>query len=195
MRCFERALRRAELPLRMTEGFHPHARLSFPLALGVGIAGLDEVMEMELERWVPPDEIHGRLSRHTPHGLTVRTVSAVDPQRKEPVREVEYRMAVPASEAARVRPAMAALMAQEHAVVQRQRPGKPTQSVDVRPFVEDLELATDQLHMRLRVTSHGTARPSEVLGLLGLTHVIDQGALVTRSRVVLQRDNSEPRRP
>ena len=192
MRCLERALRRADLPLRMTEGFHPHARLSFPLALGVGIAGLDEVMEAELERWVPPDEIHERLGRQMPNGLTIRDVRAVDPQRKEAVREVEYRVDVPPSESAQVGPAIAALMAREQVVLERQRRGKPVQSVDVRPFIEDLDLQSDQLRMRFRVTPGGTARPDEVLRLLGLGHLIDRGAVVTRSRIVLQRDHSEP---
>ena len=43
LRTFERWLRRAGLPLRRSEGFHPKPKLSFPLAMALGIAGLDEV--------------------------------------------------------------------------------------------------------------------------------------------------------
>ena len=194
MRCFERALRRAELPLRMSEGFHPHVRLSFPLALGVGIVGTDEVMEVELERWVPPAEIHERLSRRVPAGLTIQSVDAVAPQRKQPVHRVEYRVPVPPSESDHARRAIAGLMARDHVVVERHRRGKPTQSVDVRPFIEDLNLHEGWLHMHFRVTPGGTARPDELLELLGLVELLDRGAVVTRSRVVLQRENGEQRR-
>ena len=48
MRTFERALRRTGLPLRMSEGFNPRPRLSFPAALPVGIEGLNEIMEFDL---------------------------------------------------------------------------------------------------------------------------------------------------
>jgi hypothetical protein len=48
MRCFERLFRRAGLRLRFSEGFHPKPRMTFPLALAVGIEGTDEVMELEL---------------------------------------------------------------------------------------------------------------------------------------------------
>src|SRR3990167_11377873 len=39
MRLLERALRRAELPIKMTQGFNPRLRMSFPLALALGIEG------------------------------------------------------------------------------------------------------------------------------------------------------------
>ncbi len=50
VRTLERLFRRAELPLGMSEGFHPKPRMSFPSALAVGIAGTDEVMELELSQ-------------------------------------------------------------------------------------------------------------------------------------------------
>jgi len=51
-RTFERWLRRAGLPLRRSAGFHPKPKLSFPSALALGIAALDEVMEFELSEAV-----------------------------------------------------------------------------------------------------------------------------------------------
>ena len=48
MRCLERLFRRAGLALSFSEGFHPKPRMTFPLALAVGIEGVDEVMEVEL---------------------------------------------------------------------------------------------------------------------------------------------------
>jgi hypothetical protein len=40
MRCYERILRRAALPFRMTEGFHPFPRMVFALSLPPGIVFL-----------------------------------------------------------------------------------------------------------------------------------------------------------
>src|ERR1700722_3525423 len=47
MRCLERMLRRAALPFKSTAGFHPGPRVVFALSLPLGVAGLDEVVEIE----------------------------------------------------------------------------------------------------------------------------------------------------
>ena len=66
MRCLERVFRRAGLPLAMSQGFHPKPRMTFPLALAVGIEGIDEVMELELAESYTAEEVLGRLSPHAP---------------------------------------------------------------------------------------------------------------------------------
>src|SRR5438270_5642800 len=60
MRCFERMLRRAALPMRNTSGFHPKPRLVFALSLPLGVIGRDEVAELELEQDFNLADIHYR---------------------------------------------------------------------------------------------------------------------------------------
>ena len=50
--------------------------MSFPAALGVGIEGLDEVMEFDLADWVAPAEIERRLRAQLPAGLNLLSVAA-----------------------------------------------------------------------------------------------------------------------
>src|SRR5260221_11475364 len=73
-RAWERVFRRAGVDLRMSEGFHPKPRLSFPSALAVGVSGADEVLEAELTCPWPTDEVAAALARCAPAGLTVTTV-------------------------------------------------------------------------------------------------------------------------
>ena len=49
LRTFERMLRRSALPFRSTQGFHPHPRLVFALSLPLGVVGVEEVAELELD--------------------------------------------------------------------------------------------------------------------------------------------------
>src|SRR5436189_6229805 len=63
MRTFERMMRRAALPFRRTQGFHPHPRLVFALSLPLGVVGRAEVVELELDQPLPPDEVLDRLRR------------------------------------------------------------------------------------------------------------------------------------
>src|SRR5262249_10980397 len=78
MRCFERMLRRAALPVRPTSGFHPKPRLVFALSLPLGVVGCDEVAELELDQPVSPAEVHQHLARQAPAGLTIVAVHRVE---------------------------------------------------------------------------------------------------------------------
>src|SRR6516225_2466457 len=90
IRCFERMLRRAALPVRSTCGFHPKPRLIFALSLPLGVVGRDEVAELELEETTDPRDIHERLMRHAPAGLEILSVHRIDPTACAQVRRATY---------------------------------------------------------------------------------------------------------
>lgn len=72
MRVFERAARRAGLPLAFTGGFNPHPKISFAAPLAVGIEGDSEYVEIELTTALPPSELAERLSASMPAGITIK---------------------------------------------------------------------------------------------------------------------------
>src|SRR5258707_13397687 len=78
MRTFERMLRRATLPFRSTQGFHPKPRLVFALSLPLGVVSVEEVVELELAHALPAEEIHARVAGQAPPGLTILSVQSVD---------------------------------------------------------------------------------------------------------------------
>jgi len=188
MRCFERALRRAGLPLRMTEGFNPHPRISFPTALGVGIESLDEVMEFDLADWVVLDDVAVRLRGQLPEGLDVVRLEMGNPHRAAQAREVEYRLA--ASDHVRSDPrwshaALESLLARGEIPVTRKRKGKD-KSVDIRPFILAARLDSGSLMLRLRAGNAGSVHPEEVLGALGFNLPGDRGEFqIVRTKVLL----------
>src|SRR5579862_7330014 len=93
MRAFARAVRRAELPVRLTEGFNPRPRIVFPVALEVGVASLDEVAEIEFTECLSLLEIHARLSSTFPPGLVLKAVKEVQPSRAgQTPRLIRYRL-------------------------------------------------------------------------------------------------------
>lgn len=71
MRTFQRAFMRAELPVRRTEGFNPHAFVSIPLPLSVGFSSGCEVLECSLLGEPNLDEVPARLNAVLPEGITV----------------------------------------------------------------------------------------------------------------------------
>ncbi|MGC3966028.1 MAG: TIGR03936 family radical SAM-associated protein [Pirellulales bacterium] len=74
LRTWERLLRRADVRPAQTEGFHKRARLNFPSALAVGICGLDEVIELELEADQDPAALAASLDAQAPAGLSIASI-------------------------------------------------------------------------------------------------------------------------
>lgn len=83
MRCFERAIRRAALPICYTEGFNPRPSLSFAQPLSLGTTGLHEVLDLKLSEDIPNDELKRRLNAALPDGVTVHTIG-------EPAAKLNY---------------------------------------------------------------------------------------------------------
>ncbi|MEW5899766.1 MAG: TIGR03936 family radical SAM-associated protein, partial [Bacillota bacterium] len=77
VRNFERALRRAGLPMLYSQGFNPRPRFSFAAPLPVGMAGEKEYLDLELEQNISPREIFFRLSRVFPPGVRIKEVQPV----------------------------------------------------------------------------------------------------------------------
>jgi len=74
MRLFMRAARRAKLPLKMTEGFSPHPKLSLKRALKLGVESDNEEASITLRFPVEPEDFKNRLQRQLPEGIRIKDV-------------------------------------------------------------------------------------------------------------------------
>jgi radical SAM-linked protein len=172
MRLWERALRRARVPLAYSRGFNPRPRIAIAAALPVGLTSRGEVMDIVLERHISPYNFAKGLVPHLPPGLELLSVEEVYPKLpslQSQVRAAEYRVTVSwEGTQEEIKEKLQELLSAEQLL--RQRRGK---HYDLRPLIEDLwveEKRADAwvLGMRLRAGEQGTGRPDEVLAALGL---------------------------
>jgi radical SAM-linked protein len=184
VRTMERVFRRAKLRLGMSEGFHPKPRMSFPSALALGIAGRNEVMELELADDNSDAEILDRLSNATVPGLQFLRVEHI-PQgiKKAQLRSSSYEMKIPPNRVRQAKTQASELIAAESFPVERPRGGK---TVDPCRCLEHLEIDSGILCMRLQVLPQGGASPRDVLTALGLQDLEQEGCYLTRTEVELQ---------
>jgi radical SAM-linked protein len=188
MRTFERLLRRAGLPLRSSEGFHPKPRFTFALSLPLGIVGCEEVVELELQELLPAEEVQARLGGNTVPGLDILSVRRVDSRKSAQVRRVTYRVALPPAREAGLPGRIAELLAAASCPMERTRPEK--KQIDLRPYIDQIRLLPGSLEMDLWVKPTGMARPDEVLASLGLHGLIEAGAVIERTRLELEDETS-----
>lgn len=74
MRLFARAMRRADLPLKLSEGFSPHPKLSLKRALKLGVESENEEASIILKFPVTPEDFKNRLQKQLPEGIKLQDV-------------------------------------------------------------------------------------------------------------------------
>lgn len=71
MRLFQRALRRADLPVTLTNGFNPHLKISINRALKLGVQSLDETLTVHMSKAVEPALFVELLNKNLPQGVRI----------------------------------------------------------------------------------------------------------------------------
>jgi radical SAM-linked protein len=185
-KLWERAARRAGLPLSYSRGFHPQPRISLAAALPLGFSSRAELIDMRLNEELHPREILERLKDNLPDGIRVGCVERVDeraPALQTLARSALYeaRLASPA-DAGELEGRIGRLL--DRSSIPRTRRGKP---YDLRPLVEELTLTLEAhgeavVKMRLAAREGATGRPEEVLEELGIP--LEQ-ARIERMRLVI----------
>lgn len=78
-RALERAVRRAEIPVAFSAGFHPHPKISYANASATGTASESEFFELGLQREVEPEQVRESLDAALPEGLDIVRVIVAPP--------------------------------------------------------------------------------------------------------------------
>ncbi|MDJ0735555.1 MAG: TIGR03960 family B12-binding radical SAM protein [Nostocaceae cyanobacterium] len=78
MRLFDRAMRRARLPVAFTGGFHPNPRISVANALPLGATSNGEIVDFELTQLVDTASFQQQLAQVLPTDIPIYKVEAVD---------------------------------------------------------------------------------------------------------------------
>ncbi|MEY2856687.1 MAG: hypothetical protein RLZZ74_997, partial [Cyanobacteriota bacterium] len=78
VRLFDRAIRRAALPISFTGGYHPGPKISIANALSLGITSNGEIVDFELTQDMDVEEFRTRLEAQLPDHVPIYRVEEVD---------------------------------------------------------------------------------------------------------------------
>ena len=147
MRLFQRAFKRAGLPLTHTQGFNPRPSVSIALPLSVGIESVCELLDFDLDGdEIPNDEICRRLNGALIDGIRVREVYSDGRKIKhiaylDCVLTLEYDAGVPSGAAE----ALAALFARQELVVTKKSKNGNTEQ-NIIPMIRSLQVQNPDAH-------------------------------------------------
>lgn len=149
LKIFQRALRRAELPVRYSKGFNPHSVISFAQPLSVGMGGLAEYVEIELAELTEPSEIIEKLNKNLPTGLSALSCRLFKPGEKSAAALVSaaiYEICLKSHDdvilANRLESAVKEILDAAEIIVQKDKKGgerKPVET-EIRRFIQGIEI-------------------------------------------------------
>jgi radical SAM family uncharacterized protein/radical SAM-linked protein len=175
---FYRASKRADLPLRHSEGFHPMPRIIFAGALPVGVESLMEIVDIELEGRISPLEVMEKLNTMLPQGIKI--IGAEEVPFSASPSPLLHRSAYWIS--------LDHLLSKEEVIIKikkalekreffihQERKGKK-RIVDLRPLIEKMEIRENGkgsetgrhwgVELVLRNEGGRMAKPSEIVGAI-----------------------------
>ena len=135
-RCMARAMRRASIPVWVTEGYNPHLFLTFALPLSLGQEGLDESMDIRVPDDFAIDTLPERLNAVLPPILTAtRAAEAVE--KPAAIAAAEYQVRISGeSGLPGIADALAAFVTQDEIpVTKKSKAGDRT--VNLRPYLNE----------------------------------------------------------
>jgi radical SAM-linked protein len=198
-KLWERAARRAELPLAYSQGFHPQPKINMAAALPLGFSSRCEIIDMRLEQDIPLGDLPTRLNETLPSGLQVVDVEQVDeraPALQTQVAAAEYEVTLTEpADRSEIKSKIASVLDAQS--LPRERRGK---MYDLRPLIEELSLTPNpsygsasqslsgrgaglKVFMRLTAREGATGRPEEVLDVLGIAF---EETRIERTRLIFQ---------
>jgi len=171
---FQRAIKRAKLPVAYSEGFNPHQLLSFAAPLPLGMAGHKEILEVFLVHEVPGAEISRVLNLQMPAGLRVigvQEVPAVGKSAAALVYSATYSIIF--SEIENLSSAVKRVNDSDSIVVNK-KSKKGVASVDIKPDIHGLEMLSEcSLQAVLACGSEKNLKPEvlaqHILAVSGVT--------------------------
>ena len=149
MRLFQRAFKRAGLPLTHTQGYNPRASVSIALPLSVGVESKCELLEYELEGEQKPShkEIVARLNAALVEG--VRVLHSYDNCAKiknlaylDAAVDLEYDTGIPAG----TEDAIRELFSRQEILVEKKGKNGIVEQ-DIAPMIKKLDISTVDEHV------------------------------------------------
>ncbi len=189
---WERAIRRAGLPLTYSQGFHPQPRINLGAALPLGFSSRCELIDLRFNQTVDLTSLPEKLQAVMPAGIQILQVEQLDdhaPAMQTQIVSAAYEVIIQDNvDSADLGQKVEGLL--QSFSLPRQRRGK---DFDLRPLIESLRLDPDsipdqagtvKLHMQLASREGATGRPEDVLAALGIDY---EHTRIERTSLIFQK--------
>jgi len=180
VRLFQKAFRRALLPVALSRGKVPRPKISIPYPLPLGVESEVDVLEVELAHEIHLDDLRSRLNGKMPEGIEILDVRRVAPGERRRLAGMSYSIlgdGLPGSDP------VDKLMKSSTLKVERKKKDRLIH-VDIRPYVDSIRrINGEHMALDLKVEEGRSTRPDEVLDALGMSVEAIAGLQIVRTEI------------
>lgn len=147
-RTIMKILRRADIPVMLTEGFNPHPKLSFAMPLSVGHTSKGEYFEVVLKENISEKEFMNRFNSFVPQAILALEVKKVKDKQESMssiINCAKYRLVFLYSEYGIIEEAIRTILGKKEIVILKKSKHK-IKETDIRPLIYNLEIAETDNH-------------------------------------------------
>lgn len=187
MRYFQKAMRRANIPIAFTSGYSPHMIMSFAQPLGVGITSDGEYLDIELTEKIASDRAVKQLNEVMVEGIDVVSFVQISEEKKasgmtitaaadyhvfllESPRTSEITLKIPSE----WKQGVEEFLDREQILVWK-KTKKSEKEVDIKPLIYNMSIKDDRICLFLATGSEQNLKPDLVmetfLNYMGITDV------------------------
>lgn len=169
VRCITRAMKRANVPIWYTEGFNPHAFLTFAMPLSLGFESLCETVDFRLMEETDLSELAEKINNALPVDITVKEIYVYETSPND-IRWAEYKVIFNNPDNLLLEQAEKILSADEIMVLKKAKQGrkKVEKEVNIKEHIKSFELENDDGKLVLKtVLSSGTSININPMLLIG----------------------------
>lgn len=169
VRCITRAMKRACVPIWFTEGFNPHAFLTFAMPLSLGFESLCETVDFRLMEEIDLNELAERINSALPVDITVKEIYVYETSPND-IRWAEYKIVFNNPDKLLLENAEKVLSADEILVLKKAKQGrkKVDKEVNIKEHIKSFDLTEENGKLVLNtILSSGTSININPMLLIG----------------------------
>jgi radical SAM-linked protein len=147
MRTFQRAIRRADIPISYSAGFNPHQEISFGAPLALGVTSDAEYVDIKLKESLGIEEVKARLNQQLPQGIKILGGIILGERAKNAMALVTHarytiRVLIEDISFERLNEETIKFANQDQILVMKEQPKKnfALKEIDIKPMIVDMKL-------------------------------------------------------
>jgi len=190
IRVFQRAIARADIKVRHSQGFNPRPKLSFVLPRSVALECDQDLLFLQIESTLDdfdPDGFKTQLSQQIPEGCEIISLTVSEKKPSLQVASTNYEMPIKSEFLNQeLTNRVEIILSSEDIIIERRGDGKArAKHINVRPFLQSVKINDDKILVECNISQTGTIRIDEILELLDLSED-KMAAPVKRTRINLK---------
>ncbi|MBO5460594.1 MAG: DUF2344 domain-containing protein [Ruminococcus sp.] len=167
MRFFQKALRRANIPVAFTQGFSPHMIMSFASPLGIGITSDGEYFDAELTESISTEAALRQLNEVMVEGIEVTGFCQIAEEKKMTgmaiVAAADYLVSVKEGALPANWKEQLNVFANQPEISIMKQTKRSERMVDIRPMIYQISVKENSIFMKLAAGSVENLKPDLVM--------------------------------